>query len=76
MDSRTFGPLPLSYVLGRVIYRFSKFDSGVVENSMFGRYFDESTLRTEVPSFTPRAMSILDEEGEGQAGAAKLIHAK
>lgn len=79
-DSRVFGPLPLSYILGRVIYRFSPHESGsVVENSIFGRYFDESVVQSEVPNYTQNAMALLSATGEEAMTAeadSRLIQCK
>ena len=48
-DSRTFGPLPLSNVLGRVVYALrSVTDHGVVHNSGEATAVDQPVLQTEL----------------------------
>lgn len=79
-DSRIFGPLPLSYIVGRVIYRFSPHESGTaVENSIFGRYFDESVIFTEVPTYAQTAVALLSAAGEDAKAAeadSRLLQCK
>uniref|UniRef100_A0A2P2JTS2 Uncharacterized protein MANES_12G032900 n=1 Tax=Rhizophora mucronata TaxID=61149 RepID=A0A2P2JTS2_RHIMU len=48
-DSRTFGPVPLSDIVGRVIYRLqTAVDHGPVKNSHFSKPEDEPVLEVEL----------------------------
>jgi hypothetical protein len=49
IDSRTFGPLPLNNILGRVMYAArSHVDHGPVENSIAGMESDAAVLEAEL----------------------------
>jgi hypothetical protein len=49
IDSRSFGPLPLESVLGRIMYFYrSQSDYGVVENSPQASASDEAVLDAEL----------------------------
>ena len=49
IDSRTFGPLPLRNVIGRVVYAAkSASDHGFVENSEFAMEADAPVLEAEL----------------------------
>ena len=49
IDSRSFGPLPFSRVLGRILYAArSRSDHGLVENSEAARRLDTAVLQGEL----------------------------
>ncbi len=49
IDSRTFGPLPMESILGRVVYAArSPTDHGPVENSQAGMEQDAAVLEAEL----------------------------
>jgi hypothetical protein len=53
LDSRSYGPLPLKNVLGRVMYRSqSETDHGVVDNSEQAQIADEAILEGELHKLT------------------------
>lgn len=50
VDSRSFGPLAMSSVMGRVVYfHRSATDHGVVHNSEAAQWMDEPVLKCELP---------------------------
>ena len=48
VDSRTFGPLPVENIMGRVIYYARKNDHGPVENSRPAMSADAAVLEAEL----------------------------
>jgi hypothetical protein len=57
-DSRTFGPLPLANIVGRIVYAItSKAMHGAVENSMEGMKADRVVMAVEMPVIKRTIMS-------------------
>ena len=48
IDSRSFGPLPVENILGRIIYYVRPNDHGVVENSKAAMAADAAVLEAEL----------------------------
>lgn len=66
IDSRTFGPLPLEAILGRVVYAArSPTDHGPVENSGEGMAQDAAVLEAELD------LDRMFTDGSADAGGEK-----
>ncbi|EIE23483.1 hypothetical protein COCSUDRAFT_53353 [Coccomyxa subellipsoidea C-169] len=48
IDSRTFGPLPVENIVGRIVYYVRQNDHGVVENSKTAMAADAAVLEAEL----------------------------